>query len=128
MQRILFYGVNTGMKHALLFISVLTLLFSACSKDKECIKGEIIAVAPCGEFLAVQILEGPAIGERFGTYDNVIELYSVPPGTRKPGDIIYFTHRRTRPEDYRICPAIYPSINYSKVERAAVEIGEVACP
>lgn len=116
------------MKPTLIIVSVLTLLFASCSKEKGCIKGQVIALDDCGSFWAVQILEGPGMGEEFGAYKNVIELYNVPITTRKPGDIIYFTHERTREEDYRPCIAIYPMINYSDVERRMVELSDVACP
>ncbi len=75
------------MKKHLLCSALASLLFTACTKESSCIKGQIIDINPCSRTWGVQILNGPEIGTLYGAYDNVIELFDVPFESKAKDDV-----------------------------------------
>jgi hypothetical protein len=116
------------MKKFLLILGLLPFLFSACSKESKCIKGQIIDINPCSKTWGVQIIDGPSIGTQFGPYDNVIELYDVPLDAKSRDAIIYFTYGKKKPQPERLCIAILPMPDFSSVEKSLVSLGDSECP
>lgn len=116
------------MKKWLLGLCIITLAFSACSKESKCVKGRIIDVNPCSRTWGVQILEGPKIGTQYGIYENVIELYDVPFEAKTRDAIIYFTYGKKKPHTDPPCIAIMPMPDFSSVEKSLVSLGDTECP
>ena len=118
------------MKGKILLFLSLPLLLAACSKERgerQCVKGKIIAMTTCNKVWAVQIVEGPKIGESWQQYDNVIELYNVP-ADKMLRDTIYFTYRDKKPEDDKgVCLPIVSEPDYSTVEKTLLSLSIIGC-
>ena len=118
------------MKRYSLCLAILTLLFSACAKDKEskCVKGRVLDFNPCTRSWAVQILEGPRIRTAYTVFENVIELFDVPFESKQRDDIIYFTYSKLKKQPSRPCIAVMPMPDFSPVDKSLASLSETACP
>ena len=116
------------MKSYLIGLCVIAFIFSSCSKESKCIKGELLGYNPCTKSWGVQIINGPKIGTTFGRYNNVIELYDAPTD-RFPGAIVYFKYKKKESKTKEeICITILPNTDYSTVEKSLVSWSESECP
>lgn len=92
-------------------------------------KGEIIAADCCGAH-AVNITEGPAIGVKYLTYNNVIQIYNISTANwnfGSPGTTIYFKVRNIRAGDLKPCLSYCPQILGIPVSKIATSVSLTPC-
>ena len=123
--------INHLMKKFIFFLNLLFVL--SCSKKTEnylCLKIKVIGNDYCSPAtMGAQIIEGPQIGESYGSYDNVISIRGSDRNKISIDSVLYVQVREVKSNERftTICFYIYPDVVFSKIQKVLVLSSDHPC-